>query len=122
MGLVYRARQLSVNRVVALKMILGGDRASADSVQRFMVEAEATAKLDHPNIIPIYEVGEHEGRRFFAMKFVEGGTLAQRISDCALPISCWKGDLNRTDVRERQRGIAQLIAKLARALAYAHQH
>jgi WD40 repeat protein len=111
MGVVFRARQVSLNRPVALKMILAGHLASPTDVQRFQAEAEMGACLNHPHIVPIYEVGEHQGQHFFSMKLMEGGSLARQISD-----GRWKADDPR-----HQRKAAQLIATVARAVEHAHQ-
>jgi tRNA A-37 threonylcarbamoyl transferase component Bud32 len=105
MGVVYRARQKSLNRVVALKMILSGQFASSVDVARFRAEAEAVAKLDHPNILPIFEVGEHEGQQYFSMKLVEGGNLVGRVAEMVT----------------RPQDAAALVARLARAVHFAHQ-
>ncbi len=105
MGIVYKARQTSLNRVVALKMILSGEFAGGAEIKRFQIEAEAVAQLDHPNIVPIYEIGEHLGRHYFSMKLVEGGSLALRREK-------FLGD---------QKGVARLMSRVARAVHYAHQ-
>ncbi len=104
MGVVYKARQVSLNRIVALKMILAGELASENDVRRFHAEAEAAANLDHPGIVPIYEVGEHEGQHFFSMGFVEGQTLAAKIAD---------GPLEPNEA-------ARIVKAVAEAIQYAH--
>ena len=105
MGVVFEARQASLNRKVALKMILAGQLADEDAVRRFYIEAEAAANLDHPGIVPIYEVGQHEGQHYFSMGFVEGQSLSQRVANGPLP----------------SREAAALMVKVAEAIEYAHQ-
>jgi serine/threonine-protein kinase len=105
MGVVYKARQVSLNRTVAIKMILAGQLAGEEDVQRFYAEAEAAANLDHPGIVPIFEVGQHEGQHYFSMGFIEGKSLADRLHDGPLP----------------PREAAALMKKIAEAVAFAHQ-
>jgi eukaryotic-like serine/threonine-protein kinase len=102
MGVVFKARQVSLNRIVALKMILRGTFATEKDVARFRAEAEAAANLDHPHIVPIHEVGEHEGQQYYAMKFVEGISLAKHP---------------RSDPR---REVEEMLAVI-RAVHHAHQ-
>jgi WD40 repeat protein len=104
MGVVSLARQISLNRPVALKMILAGQLADEIDVRRFYTEAEAAANLDHPGIVPIYEVGRHDGQHYFSMGFVEGQSLAQRLADGPLP---------------PREAAAQMI-QVAEAIEYAH--
>ena len=85
MGVVFRARQKSLNRIVALKMIMGGPLASAAAIQRFRAEAQTVASLQHPNIVAIHEIGEHEGQPFFSMDYVKGQNLAGLLRDGPLP-------------------------------------
>ena len=105
MGVVYRARQTSLKRIVAVKMIRSGELAGATEVKRFRAEAEAAAQLQHPNIVAIHEIGEHEGRHFFSMDFVAGKNLAQ-IAD-------------GKPVAERQ--AAEWVGSIAEAVQFAHQ-
>jgi WD40 repeat protein len=117
MGVVYRARQLRLNRTVALKMIPGGALASPSVVERFRAEAEAVAQLEHPNIVPIYEVGEIDGQHYFSARLIEGGSLEQRLREFALPSTT----LDRTESMERQRRAARFMGTVAEAVHFAHQ-
>src|SRR5271170_5161074 len=105
MGVVYKARHLKLNRVVAVKMILAGGHAGAADLGRFRTEAEAIARLQHPSIIQVYEIGEHEGKPYFALEFCPGGNLAQKLDGTPLP----------------PREAARVVETLARAMAVAHQ-
>ena len=106
MGVVYKARQVSLNRVVALKMILAGQLASETEVDRFYTEAQAAANLQHPNIVAIHEVGQHEGQHYFSMDYIEGKSLAQIVRENPLPASKAAG----------------YVKTISQAIEYAHQH
>ncbi len=105
MGVVYKARQISPNRIVAVKMILSGQLASAHDIRRFHTEAEAAAQLQHPNIVAIHEVGEHEGQHYFSMDYVEGDNLAALVRKNPLPA----------------KQAARIVQTVAEAIHYAHQ-
>jgi tRNA A-37 threonylcarbamoyl transferase component Bud32 len=104
MGVVYKARQTGLNRTIALKMILAGEHASAADLARFRVEAEAVARIKHPNIVQIYEIGDRDGRPFFSLEFCDGGSLAAKLDGTP-----WV-----------PRRAAELVETLARAVQAAH--
>ena len=106
MGVIYRARQVELNRTVAIKLLLLGRYSSAESVERFRREARAAAALRHPNIVAIYEVGEHDGQHFLAMEFVEGRNLLAVLREGPLT----------------SRHAAEIVVSVARAIQYAHEH
>ncbi|MFO0952744.1 MAG: protein kinase [Isosphaeraceae bacterium] len=105
MGVVFRARQAHLGRLVALKLVRDPSLATYDEIRRFRVEAEAVAQLDHPNIVPIYEIGQSGGQPYYSMKLIGGGSLSRHVSR----------------LREDPRAAASLMAKVARAVHYAHQ-
>ena len=105
-GVVFRARQRSLNRIVALKVVGLGQWSTKAHLKRFRLEAQAAASLDHPCIVPIYEVGERDGQCYFSMKFVEGGQLDEEVKNTPFSI----------------RQTVELIAKVARTVHYAHEH
>lgn len=106
MGVVYRARQRSLGRIVALKTILAGRWARPEDVARFRLEAEAAAHLKHPNIVAIHEVGECDGQPFFSMDYIEGHSLSTKLREGPLPAA----------------QAARYVEKIARAVHYAHEH
>jgi hypothetical protein len=106
MGTVYQARQTSLGRLVAVKMISAGDEAQAHDLSRFRAEAEAVARLQHPNIVQIHEVGEHQGLPYFVLEYVPGGSLARWLAGTPQPA----------------RAAAPFVETLARAMHFAHQH
>ena len=105
MGVVFKARQLSLGRIVALKMILGAKLSSTADKARFRAEAESAARLEHPNVVPVYEVGEIDGQPYFTMKCIEGTTLAQRLTGGPLPSD----------------EAAALLVPICEAIQFAHQ-
>ncbi len=105
MGVVYKARQISLNRTVAVKMILSGDLANESDIQRFRIEAEAAAHLQHPNIIGIYNVGQHDGHHFFSMEYVAGENLSQIIRKGSVP----------------PKQAARYVRQIADAIGHAHR-
>jgi WD40 repeat protein/tRNA A-37 threonylcarbamoyl transferase component Bud32 len=105
MGVVYKARQISLNRPVALKMIRSGELADEAELRRFQNEAEAVAMMDHPGIVSVYEVGQHDGQRYFSMKLIDGGSLAARLDR----------------YRDNPRAVARLVAEAAQAVGHAHR-
>jgi WD40 repeat protein/serine/threonine protein kinase len=126
MGVVYKARQVSLNRIVALKVIAPEQLASPKSIERFRTEAEAAANLDHPHIVPIHETGERDGRHYFSMKLIEGESLAFRIAEFRLPAFNSKSGTgerpsSQSQIAKRQFRIAHLLAEVADAVHYAHQ-
>ena len=105
MGVVYKARQVKLKRLVALKMILSGSHARPDQLGRFRAEAEAVARFQHPNIVQIHEISEKDGLPYFALEFVDGGSLDKRLNGTPLP----------------PRQAAHIVETLARAMHYAHE-
>ncbi len=121
MGVVYKARQAGSNRLVALKMILASESATPILLQRFQIEAEAAAKLAHPNIVPIYEIGEHDGLPFFSMMLIEGTRLDRYITTAGFEMPQKEVPSGKLPVRETQLVIARLMTSIARAVRHAHQ-
>jgi len=134
MGVVYRARQVSLNCPVALKMILAGQLATPTLKQRFRTEAEAAARLDHPHIVPIHEIGEQDGQLYFSMKLIEGGTLAHAMSKSEFRnrkksearnpktlLTSGRFFVIRASSFLRHSALGIVISKVARAVHYAHQ-
>ncbi len=121
MGVVYKARQVSLKRLVALKMISAGALVSPMLVHRFKLEAEAAASLQHPHIVSIYEIGEHDDQPFFSMELIEG----QGLNHCIYAEGFRREpsvSAQKEDARQRQMDTARFIAKVAAAVDYAHKH
>src|SRR5512140_4043922 len=106
MGVVYRARQVRLDRVVAVKMIRAGAHTDPERLARFRTEVQAVARLSHPHFVQIHEIGEWAGLPYFIMEYVNGGSLARKLSSGPLPV----------------RQAAQIVETLARAMGVAHRH
>jgi serine/threonine protein kinase/ABC-type phosphate/phosphonate transport system substrate-binding protein len=120
MGLVYEACQTRLKRRVALKMIRP-DLASKKFLRRFLIEGEAAARLDHPNIIPIYEIKEDGTESFFSMQFIEGEALKEKIRKGEIGLAPMKPKLGTEDLRHKESALARLMVELARAVHHAHE-
>ena len=105
MGVVYKARHSKLNRIAAIKMVLGGRFSSGQDLQRFQIEAEAAAKLDHPGIVPVFDIGDQDGQPFFAMKYIAGGSLDEKMDE----------------YRANPRQAVEMLANVSRAVHHAHQ-
>jgi len=105
MGVVYKTKQHQLNRIVALKMILAGGHASETDLARFLAEAEAVAQMQHPNIVQLFESGQHDGLPYFTLEFISGGSLSQKLGGVPLP----------------PLDAARLVEQIARGIHYAHQ-
>ncbi len=122
MGVVLRAKQVTLQREVALKMILAGQLASPEAVERFRSEAQAAAHLDHPNIVPIYEVGKSDNYHYFSMKLISGRSLAEMHQEsCVIRPGVAADSISVGQIRARERKVANLVKLLANAIHYAHQ-
>jgi len=121
MGVVLMAKQRSCNRLVALKLLLPNSSPFDDSVERFRIETEAAASLDHPNIVTVFDADEYEGISFIAMKLIAGGNLGQRLAQ-VFPEATGERIVPRSPrSRQMQRDVAALVEKIAWAVAHAHQ-
>lgn len=121
MGVVYRARQRGMDRLVALKLVAEGKLASHTDKERFLMEARAAGELDHPNIVPIYEVGEDDGQYFFSMRLVPGGSLADWLAESPL-FSISAGERTESgSFRQHQTDVVKVLVKVARGVHHAHE-
>ena len=120
MGVVYRGWQRSLGREIVIKMIHGGVLAGRENIERFHYEARAASKLSHPNIVPVFDIGEFDGQHFFTMKFFEGGTLSDRMREFELAAEAAEFETDKSRITARQVVIAKLVGRIARAVHSAH--